>query len=174
MKIRPTAAAVALAGGLALLGTPGCERPAAEQSAAAAGPAADSLACAAALTAHLRAVSSRDLAGLAATLSPRGDMQLTLQARPISRSVDTFLAFHEGWFADTSAWTWDGRILDLEAGCRLCVSTVEATYREPDRDGAPYFNRMAVGYTLRREDGGAWRVVRDQAVSLERSTDAQN
>ena len=50
------------------------------------------------------------------------------------------------------------------------IAHTEIMYREPERDGKPYFNRMAVGYALEKIDG-RWYVVKDQMCSLEKSTD---
>lgn len=123
-----------------------------------------------ALQRHLDAVSGRDLATLRATLSPVAtDMQLILPGAEISRSVDSFLVFHEVWFEDTT-WTFETEILDVVAGSEVALGTTQVIYREPERNGEPYFNRMIVTYGLRRVDG-TWYVISDHASSVEKSTD---
>lgn len=119
---------------------------------------------------HLDAVSGRDLDALAATLSPTGEMRLILEDDDVLMSADSFLAFHEGWFADTSAWSFTTKIRHAEAGEPLGVAIVEALYEEPERDGRPYFNQMIISYTLRQENR-SWYVIKDHATSVVKSTD---
>ena len=133
-------------------------------------PAEDSSAARAVLERHLGAVASGDLSTLRETLSPELGMTLLLPGAEPSVSVDGFVAFHEAWFADTSAWTWTPRVDAFAAGADFALATVEATYREPERDGVPYANRMQITYALRKS-GGDWYVVRDHASSTEKSTD---
>lgn len=118
---------------------------------------------------HLDAVSGKDLTTLASTMSPEGNMQLILPGDEIVASVDSFLAFHEAWFQDTS-WTFTTEILNVEVGQEVGMAVTEVIYREPLRDGVPYFNRMIVSYTLRKMDG-KWYVIKDHATSAEKSTD---
>jgi ketosteroid isomerase-like protein len=120
---------------------------------------------------HLDAVSGKDLTVLASTMSPAGNMQLILPGDEIIASVDSFLAFHEAWFQDTS-WTFTTKILNVEVGLQVGMAIIEVVYREPEREGVPYFNRMTVSYTLRKMDGH-WYVIKDHASSVEKSTDGK-
>lgn len=121
------------------------------------------------MTAHLNAVSQQDLAALAATMSPEGDMMLILPGQEIIHGVDGFMSFHETWFAQPN-WTFETEILHLTVGPELAYAVVQIIYREPERNGQPYFNRMIVSYDLRQVDG-AWYVVKDHASSVQKSTD---
>lgn len=116
---------------------------------------------------HLNAVSQKDLQTLASTLSPQGDMYLILPNTPITTTAKDFLAMHEEWFQDTG-WTFEPKILHTDVGQDLGIGVVEVMYREPNRNGKPYFNRMAVSYALRKMEG-RWYVVKDQACSLEKT-----
>lgn len=118
---------------------------------------------------HLNAVADKDLASLGSTMSPEGKMQLILPGSEIMYSVDSFMNYHEEWFQDTS-WTFETKILDTEIGDDTGFAVTEVVYREPDRDGQPYFNRMIVSYGLEKVDGG-WYIVMDHASSIEKSTD---
>lgn len=129
--------------------------------------AAEDAAFRAALQKHLDAVSNKDLPALESTLSPAGDMQLILPDREITHTVDDFLSMHREWFQDTS-WSFETKILNVEIGRTIGTATTEIVYREPERNGKPYFNRLAVSYTLRKMDG-AWYVIKDHACSLEKS-----
>lgn len=120
---------------------------------------------------HLAAISAKNLDSLAATMSPEGDMQLMLGGMETIVSVDSFMSFHEAWFQEP-AWTFDTEILNVEVGSRVGMVIVEAMYREPERDGKPYFNRMTVSYVLRKIKG-KWYVIKDHATSVEKSTDKQ-
>lgn len=118
---------------------------------------------------HLDAVSNRDLQNLAATLSADGKMQLILPGAEIMQTTDEFLEYHQEWFQDTT-WSFETEILNVRVGDRIGMAVTEVVYREPERDGVPYFNRMIVSYTLEKQEG-KWFVVKDHASSVEKSTD---
>ena len=120
---------------------------------------------------HLDAVSNRDLATLEATLAPHGDMQLILPGSEIQASAEAFMEYHRAWFAAPD-WTFETCILNTKAGPRFGMAITEIIYREPERDGKPYFNRMTVSYVLEFIDG-KWYVIKDHASSIEKSTDTQ-
>ncbi len=122
-----------------------------------------------ALQRHLAAVENKSLEALKSTLSPTGAMELLLEGRERSLTVKEFMDFHVAWFA-TSGWQFTAGILDAQVGDRLGTATVEAVYREDERDGKPYFNRMYITYALELQ-GGKWYVIRDHAVSRVKSTD---
>ena len=96
-------------------------------------------------------------------------MELILPQSKITYTSKEFLDMHKEWFQDTT-WTFETKILNSKVDGNLGIATVEILYKEPDRNGKPYFNRMAVGYVLEKEDG-KWYVIKDQACSLEKSTD---
>lgn len=118
---------------------------------------------------HLDAVTNKDLVALSETLSPDGQMQLILPQTEIIEGVDGFLKFHENWFAQPG-WTFETKVLNSEIGERLAMVVVEIVYREDDRDGKPYFNRMIVSYDLKKNDNN-WYVIKDHASSIKKSTD---
>jgi hypothetical protein len=118
---------------------------------------------------HLDAVSQKNLTALAATMSPSGKMQLILPNQEIVYTANKFLEFHEEWFKDTT-WTFETKILNSEVDARIGMATTEIIYREPDRNGKPYFNRMIVTYLL-ENIRGQWYVISDHASSIEKSTD---
>ena len=121
------------------------------------------------MTAHLNAVSNQDLSALAATLSPTGEMMLILPGQEIIHGVAGFLSFHETWFAQPD-WTFETEILHLTVDSGLAYAVVQIIYREPERNGQPYFNRMIVSYDLQKV-AGQWYVVKDHASSVQKSTD---
>ena len=118
---------------------------------------------------HLDAVSNRDLQSLESTLTPEGNMQLILPGSEIIKSNEAFMQYHKEWFEDTT-WTFDTKILNSKAGNILGMAVTEIIYREPERDGLPYFNRMIVSYDLEKREG-KWYVIKDHASSVEKSTD---
>jgi len=118
---------------------------------------------------HLEAVSQKNIGSLVETLSPANKMQLILPGQEIVFGADKFLAFHAEWFQDTT-WSFETQILDLEVGDPIATATTQIIYREPERDGKPYFNRMIVTYILEKVDGH-WYVISDHASSVEKSTD---
>ena len=119
------------------------------------------------LTKHLNAVSNKDLATLATTFSPGGEMHLILPQTEIMTTSKEFLDMHEEWFADTS-WTFTTKVLRTDIGRDYGSAIVETMYREPMRNGKPYFNRMIVTYLLRKE-AGQWFVIQDHASSVEKT-----
>jgi hypothetical protein len=118
---------------------------------------------------HLNAVVNSDLPALKSTLSPEGKMQLILPGMEIIATANGFIEYHEEWFK-SSNWTFETEVLNTEIGPKYGFAVVEVVYREPDRDGLPYFNRMIVSYDLEQLDGN-WYVVKDHASSVEKSTD---
>ncbi|QIE60668.1 nuclear transport factor 2 family protein [Rasiella rasia] len=118
---------------------------------------------------HLDAVSNRDLETLKSTMAPNGKMQLILPQSEIFEGVDSFMDYHRAWFKD-SLWTFETRILNTEVDQNLGMAITEVVYREPERNGEPYFNRMIVSYTLEKIDDH-WYIIKDHASSVEKSTD---
>lgn len=123
------------------------------------------------LNTHLNAVSEKDLATLKTTLSPSGKMQLILPGSEIKEGVDAFMEYHTEWFQDTN-WTFETRILNTSIADSLGNAVTEIIYKEPNRDGKPYSNRMIVTYLLEMYHG-EWYVVQDHASSVEKSTDGE-
>lgn len=121
---------------------------------------------------HLDAVSNRDLVRLQETMSPNGNMLLIVPGSEIIDSVDGFMDYHKEWFAMPD-WTFETKILNTEVGEDLGMAITEIVYREPERDGVPYFNRMIVSYVLQKIDG-KWYVIKDHASSVEKSTDKKS
>ncbi|MEL6810965.1 MAG: nuclear transport factor 2 family protein [Bacteroidota bacterium] len=120
---------------------------------------------------HLNAVSNRDLVSLKSTLSPKGDMSLILPGTEMKSSTDEFIEFHMAFFKVPN-WTFETRILETKVGSKFGTAIVEAMYREPDRNGKPYYNRMMVSYVLEKING-KWYVIKDHASSIEKSTDPE-
>jgi len=118
---------------------------------------------------HLDAVSNKDIETLESTLSPDGNMQLILPSTEVMHGTDAFIDWHREWFKDDN-WTFETKILDAQVGKDLGLAVTEIIYREPERDGKPYFNRMTVSYVLSYQDGN-WYVIKDHASSIEKSTD---
>ena len=82
-------------------------------------------------------------------------------------TTEAFLDYHRDWFEDTS-WTFEPKILEFNAGLYFGMAVVEVMYKEPNRNGKPYFNRMIVSYDLEKQNG-EWVVIKDQTSSIEKS-----
>lgn len=121
------------------------------------------------LQTHLAAVSNKDLQSLKGTLSPDGKMHLILPGSEVIATVDRFIEYHEEWFQDTT-WTFETKIIHTDIGPKIGTAITEIIYREPNRAGKPYFNRMIVTYVL-EITGDQWYVIQDHASSIEKSTD---
>ncbi|MHA7055709.1 YybH family protein [Aquimarina sp. M1] len=118
---------------------------------------------------HLNSVSNRDLSSLESTMNPNGKMQLILPGSEIINGVDGFIEYHKAWFND-STWTFETNILNTNIGNKFGMAITEIVYREPLRDGKPYYNRMIVSYDLEKVNGN-WYIIKDHASSVEKSTD---
>ena len=119
---------------------------------------------------HLNAVTNKDLKTLEATLSPNGNMLLILPKTETTNTVAEFVAYHKEWFAADLEWSFETKVINTSIGETLGMAVVEIVYREPLRDGEPYFNRMIVSYDLEKIDG-TWYFIKDHASSVEKSTD---
>lgn len=124
-----------------------------------------------ALTIHLDAINARDLATLEATLSPKGSMHLILPQSKTTTTAKEFMDYHRVWF-EIPDWTLDSKILHTDVVEDMGIAIVEALYKETERDGKPYFNRMQVSYAMKKIDG-RWYVIKDHASSIEKSTDGE-
>ena len=122
-----------------------------------------------AMNEHMKAISDRDLIALKNTLSPNGNMQLILPGMEIIEKVDGFMDYHREWF-EAEGWSFDYSILNSEVGETMGMVVMSFTYKEAERDGKPYFNRMVISYNLQKIDG-KWYVIKDHASSVEKSTD---
>lgn len=118
---------------------------------------------------HLDAVENRDVAALQSTMAPTGTLYFLLDKRPLSTTSTSFMDFHREWFKD-STWTINFKILHTAIDDNLGVAITESMYKEPNRDGKPYYHKMHVSYTQQKIDG-QWYVIMDQASSIEKSTD---
>ena len=118
---------------------------------------------------HLNAVTNRDLKTLESTMSPTGEMQLIVPKTELISSVDAFMDYHKEWFA-SSGWTFETKILNTKIFNDFGMAIVEIVYREPLREGKPYFNRMLVSYDLEKIEDH-WYIIKDHASSVQKSTD---
>ena len=120
---------------------------------------------------HLDAVTNRDLTTLKSTMHPDGKMQLILPGAEIFDGVDAFMNYHSEWFSDTTTqWTFETKILNSEVSENLGMAITEIMYKEPERNGKPYWNNMIVSYVLENVNG-TWYIIKDHASSIKKSTD---
>ena len=85
-------------------------------------------------------------------------------------TVDGFMNYHSEWFGIPAKWTFETEILNTEIKEDLGIAITQIIYREPERNGEPYFNRMIVSYALEKING-KWYIIKDHASSVEKSTD---
>ncbi len=116
---------------------------------------------------HLDAVSQKDLTTLAVTMSEAEGMYLILPDREPTITVEAFLEMHKEWFA-AGPWTFETKILHTELSHDLGLAIVDVLYKEPERNGKPYYNHMIVSYDLKRV-GPNWFVIKDQACSIDKT-----
>ena len=124
------------------------------------------------LARHLYAIQTRNIKELKSTLSPKSDIWMMLPKDKIRTTNKEFIKYHEEWFNSSKKWSLESKILKVNVGTNMGVAVVGVMYKEPNRKGKPYFNRMAVSYTLKKI-GKKWYVVKDHACSLEKSTDSK-
>ena len=124
----------------------------------------------AAMRKHLDAVEHKNIEALQATMSPDNELYFMLDKRPLSTTSASFMDFHKAWFKDTTSFTITFKILHTTVGDSVGIAITESMYREPNRDGKPYWNKMNVSYALKKVNG-QWYVVKDHATSIAKSTD---
>lgn len=120
-----------------------------------------------ALEKHLDAVEKKDLKALKATMSPKGNMELIQPNMEVIKRVDGFMRFHEVFF-NHPEWSLKFKIISKNVGNKIGIATTEAMYREPERNGKPYFSRMTVTYSLEKNEG-KWYVIKDHASFIEKT-----
>lgn len=121
----------------------------------------------AAILKHLNAVTTKNIEMLKTTMSPNGNMELIQPSSEIVYTVDGFIKFHQEWFGIPN-WTVDTKILSMNIGDRIGVATTEFLYKEPERNGRPYFNRLIVSYALEKINNN-WYIIKDHASSIEKT-----
>ncbi len=119
---------------------------------------------------HLKATGDRDLETLKTMMAPDGLMHLMRPATEMVHSTDKYIKYHELWFAD-SKWNIETTITDSKVGTDMGMAVVDLMYREPERAGKPYWNKMLLSYTLKKYDDGQWYVISDHSTSVKKSTD---
>lgn len=118
---------------------------------------------------HLQAVSNRDIETLKATLSPDGNMHFIFPGTEMITTAEDFAENQKMFFSDTT-WTFESKIVYQNVGNKIGYAIVNAMYKEPERNGKPYFNNMLITYVLERNNGN-WFVIHDQPTSIKKSTD---
>jgi len=116
---------------------------------------------------HLVAVANKNSVALKSTMSPKGNMELIQPASEIVYSVEGFMKFHQEWF-NVPNWTVETKVLSTTIGDKVGVATTEFLYKEPERNGKPYFNRLIVTYTLEKINNN-WYIIKDHASSVEKT-----
>lgn len=116
---------------------------------------------------HLKAISTKDIALLGTTLPSNEEMYLLLDGMEMTTQSDEFLKLQKDWF-DSGEWTFETKIVRSDVGIEIGYAIVESLYKEPNRNGKPYFNRMLISYDLKKIEG-KWYVVKDQATSIEKT-----
>ncbi|NQV29817.1 MAG: nuclear transport factor 2 family protein [Candidatus Marinimicrobia bacterium] len=120
------------------------------------------------LESHLAAISEKSFESLLITLPTDNEFFLILPGSDTRTQKSEFIKYHEDWFHDTT-WTFDSKITHTEIGDEIGIAIVDIIYKEPSRDGKPYFNHMIVSYALKKYDS-QWRVFLDHASSIEKTS----
>ena len=106
---------------------------------------------------HLRAIETRDLETLAATV---GDPLILIMADgKLKRSKAEFVEAHRGWFAMKN-WTLSAKPVEIYEDGALGVAGLHLDYREDAKTSESYL-------TLVFENrGGEWLMVQDQNTPI--------
>ena len=115
---------------------------------------------------HLKAINAHDYTALAETLPKKGALTLISPEGEISKTAEAFKTMHEGWFK-TPGWTMDLEIMEKRQEGNLGFALVLYDYREKERDGKPYRNRLFVSLVFAKQDG-QWVLVFDQATAAKK------
>jgi ketosteroid isomerase-like protein len=111
-----------------------------------------------ALGRHLLAIENKDLAALAATVSPDGLVLITAEGRLVTTTAE-FLELHRGWFG-MQGWTLQAKPVAFIETPQLGVAVLDLDYREA---GKRQESRLTLGFERR---DGRWLMVFDQNTPL--------
>ena len=118
----------------------------------------------------LTSLEKKDVVGLKEVMSNSDNMELIFTSGDITSSTAEFIEFHEKWFQDSS-WTMRHEIVNFKYHGNFATATVKAFYKEPDREGSPYFHNMMVSYVLKELENGEWSIIKDQATTFDKAKD---
>jgi ketosteroid isomerase-like protein len=120
------------------------------------------------LQAHLHAVSSRDMAGLLATITQGDSLELYFPNGKRFETRAEFLEFHDEWFRE-AAWTMRFEPVSSIVTGDMALATVKTRYEETV-DGKLSWSESWLTLVFQWENGG-WRLVHDQNTRIRTSND---
>lgn len=116
----------------------------------------------AALQAHFKAISNRDIEAFKSHLT-KGDILYTIvQNGHAFTTPSETIAIHEQWFKDQN-WVWEGSIVHKIVGEDVAMALVKYQYRAKPED-TPVVTWLT--YVFQLQDG-QWRIVHDQNTALD-------
>ena len=115
----------------------------------------------AALTRHLKAISTRDPALFRASLTQAPTLYTIVQNGHAFSTPDELVALHDDWFRRDD-WSWEGEVVHKIVGADLGVALIRYRYRDT-KDAKPFSTWLT--YVFRREDGD-WRLVHDHNTMI--------
>jgi uncharacterized protein (TIGR02246 family) len=108
---------------------------------------------------HIRAIRERDLEALKETL-PADELVLIMSDGRLVRSVQEFLAAHQGWFQQQS-WSIEFEPVAIREAKDLGVATFHLVYRDTLPDGRRLHETSYLTLVFARQ-GDKWVMVQDQ------------
>lgn len=109
---------------------------------------------------HLDAVANRDLDALLATVSQKPGLTLVMPNGKIIAGFVAYRDFHQTWFADPD-WTFSPKVESTLLTPELCHAAIAVEYKDLDREGNPYEQKLYLSLLFRLEQGH-WLLVHDQ------------
>ena len=116
----------------------------------------------AALNAHFKAITSRDLEAYEKTITQNEVLPLIFPGGSTLMTRQDVLDFHKTWFEDKN-WIMEPEIIGTYVGNSFAVATTRYTYRDTP-EGDPRSALLGLVFELQN---GQWRLIHDQNTRIE-------
>jgi ketosteroid isomerase-like protein len=115
---------------------------------------------------HLRAIESRDLASLRATL-PGDELVLVMSDGKVVRSVAEYVEAHRQWF-EMPDWTIRFEPIEMFEGVDIAVAVFRLEYSDVGPDHTRIHEPSVLTLTFARR-GDGWMMVHDQNTPIKQA-----
>lgn len=118
----------------------------------------------AALDRHIKAIQTRNLAEIEATITKGEELELIFPSGKRSNTRAAYVDFHRKWFADNS-WRMTFKHTSMNVSEDLAYALYETSYTDSAEDGSESTNHAWLHFIFRLESG-EWRLVHDQNTAI--------
>ena len=118
----------------------------------------------AALDRHIKAIQTRNLAEIEATITKGEELELIFPSGKRSNTRTAYMDFHRKWFADKS-WRMSFKHTSMRVGNDVAYALYETSYTDSADDGNESTSHAWLHFIFRLENG-EWRLVHDQNTAI--------